>query len=443
MRYIFTLCMCLLIGNSALWGAIVDMRFQNPVVNGSTFTIDVQVQAATVDLLIGSGTVFFEYNQAAINAPTAVGDCFSENMICDGGSMSNYESMFRYLEINTPAQANYNFLLTMSEAACPDVTDDIWLKVATLTFQVVDPTAPMNLQFDLDHSMLNTDNDGLESHAFGTTNDFNLSVNDVIDQTIDRPVSVKAYLQGALSNNGGGTLMRDDLRMANFIPTSEPYSALSGFDIIGITPNYSMNAGVLNTTGNDAIVDWIYIDLRDSNDPRNIILSQAALLQRDGDIVGMDGVNPPTFKIFHDVYYVSIRHRNHLGVMTAQALDVDDTFIDFSATNTATWGTDALNNVGGIMTLWAGNSNGDDQVILQGISNDPNSIFFKVLTDPSNTNNTGNFILSAYDQNDLNLDGQTIFQGLDNEINLIFFNVLFFPQNTSQLAVQIIKEQLP
>jgi len=62
------------------------------------------------------------------------------------------------------------------------------------------------------------------------------------------------------------------------------------------------------------------------------------LLQRDGDIVNADGTSPLFFSgIAGGNYYVSIKHRNHLGVMSAaaQALAYAPTTVDFTSTSFA------------------------------------------------------------------------------------------------------------
>ena len=93
-------------------------------------------------------------------------------------------------------------------------------------------------------------------------------------------VSPKVYLQGAFINPNSGeeTLMRDDLRVGGLIPTTSPYAD-------GLT----CNASVFTATGSDAIVDWIWVELRDATDNTIVLASQSALLQRDGDVVGVDG----------------------------------------------------------------------------------------------------------------------------------------------------------
>ena len=106
-----------------------------------------------------------------------------------------------------------------------------------------------------------------------------------------------AFFQGAYINpvSGEETLMRDNLRTANLIPTTSPYA-----DVL------TCNASIFTPTGSDAIVDWVWVELRDENDNTNILASQSALLQRDGDIVGTDGTSSLSFDLANGNYFVAI-----------------------------------------------------------------------------------------------------------------------------------------
>ncbi len=153
-------------------------------------------------------------------------------------------------------------------------------------------------------------------------------------------------------------LMSDDLRTASLLPNNQPYNTAPW--------NYEgteqAGAGVLNTASNDAIVDWILVELRDHLNPQNILATKAALLQRDGDVVdAQDGISPLRFDNVSDGnYFVSVRHRNHLGCMTAApvALSSSASIIDF--TTSPVYGVNAQAPLGSIQALWPGDvtSNG-------------------------------------------------------------------------------------
>ncbi len=125
----------------------------------------------------------------------------------------------------------------------------------------------------------------------------------------------KVFLQGPFDN--GTTLMQDNLRTNTLLPSREPYSLASNFTL-GLQNNEVLApAAVFNVTGNDAVVDWVILEIRDAAMPENVIASRAALVQRDGDIVDSDGVSPVKFiGVPTGDYHVAVRHRNHLGVMT-------------------------------------------------------------------------------------------------------------------------------
>ena len=121
--------------------------------------------------------------------------------------------------------------------------------------------------------------------------------------------------------------MRDDLRNL-YVTTTSPYSD-------GLTCDVSVfNDGGTSGTGssNDDIVDWIFVELRDATDNTLVKSSQSALLQRDGDIVGVDGLSNLEFPVETKSYYVAVKHRNHLGMMTASTVALSDTVtaVDFT-----------------------------------------------------------------------------------------------------------------
>lgn len=131
-------------------------------------------------------------------------------------------------------------------------------------------------------------------------------------------LSAKVLLQGIFDTSS--SMMNDLLRSNSLVPMREPYTAISGMS--NLQNAYKLMPKALQTnTGNDAVVDWVTVELRDENTPETILATRAALLQRDGDVVDTDGVSPVKFKgIDPGNYYVAIRHRNHLGVMTQAAV---------------------------------------------------------------------------------------------------------------------------
>ncbi|MCU0347053.1 MAG: LamG domain-containing protein, partial [Saprospiraceae bacterium] len=174
-------------------------------------------------------------------------------------------------------------------------------------------------------------------------------------------VSPKVLLQGPY--NAG--LMTDALRNSGLVPTNEPYTALNFVHKNG-GGEETCPASNFSVTGNNAIVDWVFVELRDAATPSNVLYTRSALLQRDGDVVEMDGVSPLDFRqALPRNYYVAVRHRNHLGVMTGSstALTAVATPLDFTLGATGVWGSNARTEVAaGVFALWAADLNASGAV---------------------------------------------------------------------------------
>ncbi len=278
--------------------------------------------------------------------------------------------------------------------------------------------------------------------------------NDFEDIFVDRTFNIltRIALQGAVREDAGGMnanpLMGDELRQENLIPNVEPYSGAAGvIQHFGNGGGEEAAAGIFATTGSDALVDWVVVEVRDAIDPTNIISTRSALVQRDGDVVDIDGVSPVSFSdVEEGSYHIAIRHRNHLGIMTAGTITFDgsqDIVIDFTDLATATYGENAQVDMGGYQAMWAGDLNSDGQVIFQGNANETGNVFFDVLTAPENNGAVTNYILEGYSNSDIKLNCQTIFQGANNEPTEAFFIILGHPNNTDFLSNFIINQQLP
>ncbi|WP_422105428.1 BspA family leucine-rich repeat surface protein [Winogradskyella sp.] len=137
-------------------------------------------------------------------------------------------------------------------------------------------------------------------------------------------VSPIVYLQGTAINPNSGeeSLMRDDLRVDGLLQTTSPYGDAA-----------IAEASVFAVAGSEAIVDWVWVELRDESDSDVVIDGQSALLQRDGDVVATDGFSPVTFQQPEGSYFVVVNHRNHVGIITAttQPLTSTTSLVDLTA----------------------------------------------------------------------------------------------------------------
>ncbi|HEY0978975.1 MAG TPA: pre-peptidase C-terminal domain-containing protein, partial [Flavobacteriales bacterium] len=225
-------------------------------------------------------------------------------------------------------------------------------------------------------------------------------------------VAVKVFLDGAYRT--ADLLMVDALR-GNLLPLQEPYTAL-GHTLSGAR---TTTAPVLAVAGNNAIVDWVVVELRNNTSPFAVVEAKAGLLQRDGDVVAVDGTSALGFCAAAGTYRVSVRHRNHLGVMTnaGVALTTTPAAVNFTLPGTATYGTNARRTVGSVMTLWAGNTSGNTEVKYTGTGNDRDPVLGAIGgTVPTNT-------ISAYRVEDTNLDGTVKYTGTSNDRDVILISV--------------------
>ncbi|WP_298516977.1 hypothetical protein [uncultured Kordia sp.] len=255
-------------------------------------------------------------------------------------------------------------------------------------------------------------------------------------------VSPKVFLQGAALNPtmGEETLMRDDLRSNSLLPLTSPYS-----------DSATTISTVFDVTGNDAIVDWIWVELRDATDNTIVIKGTSALLQRDGDVVSaVDGISPVTIsQASPDMYYVLIKHRNHLGIMTAATVALSEMteIVDFTnSNNQITFGTNAQTTFGmpaNIVGMWSGNANGDMAIQYSGTTPDVPGILSNVLNDPGNFLNFPTFVVVGYNMNDVNMDGSTQYSGTTPDTPFVLQNVLAHPGNFLNFSTYQIQEQLP
>jgi len=224
-------------------------------------------------------------------------------------------------------------------------------------------------------------------------------------------VQVRMILAGPYDATTG--LMHDDLRTNGLLPHTEPYTAL-GY------PDVEVDGTVPDTTwtiaGQNAVVDWVLVELRDASDPTVVVARRAALLQRDGDVMGADGYNHLLFNVPAGQYYVAVRHRNHLAAMTATSVMVNASTaaIDFSSPTTATYGVGARDTLSfGRSGLWAGNATTDGVIKYTGTANDRDAILSRTGGgDPTAT-------VAGYFSEDVNMDGTVKYTGTNNDRDAI------------------------
>jgi hypothetical protein len=203
-------------------------------------------------------------------------------------------------------------------------------------------------------------------------------------------LDLKVYLEGPFN----GSEMNTDLYSNSLIPLLQPFNSPPW--------NYTGSEGILVLPAAQ-ISDWMLIEIREAEDVSSatsdtIIARQAAFLLNDGRIVDLDGYSPLRFEIIDSQdLFVVLYHRNHLGIISANALTKDQSLYSYDFTTGAE---QAYGNINAQIQLstspetWgmiAGDANGDGNVFVS----DKALIW---------DNQTGN---SGYIESDFDLSGQS------------------------------------
>ncbi len=112
-------------------------------------------------------------------------------------------------------------------------------------------------------------------------------------------VDIKIFLEGPYNNT------TTNMNASLTVPFDSPYPE----DPVHVEP-----------IPNNNIVDWALVELRDKNDSSVIISSRSAFIKKSGVIVDLDGSSSLQFSKPIGDYYIVVKHRNHLGVMSSSAV---------------------------------------------------------------------------------------------------------------------------
>ncbi len=143
---------------------------------------------------------------------------------------------------------------------------------------------------------------------------------------------LRVLLQGAYNTLTSN--MSTTLRNTNRLPLSQPYNTAPW--------NYP---GSENTPTYDAqpatATDWVLIEVRSAADPTQLLDRRAGFVLSNGVVVSTGGTNGITFgSIGAGNYYIVVRHRNHLPIMSSipVALPNNGNPYDFTLSAAKTFG---------------------------------------------------------------------------------------------------------
>lgn len=239
--------------------------------------------------------------------------------------------------------------------------------------------------------------------------------------------NIKVFLQGPYNTATG--LMKTDLRMGNafgttnLLPEAQPYS--------GSPWNYTGTENVDTANHPSNAVDWVLVELRSTYNGSPVTNGQAAgFLLDDGSIVDTSGQNAIRFyNVNSGYYYVVIKHRNHLPIMTRDsiALDGSSALYDFTSlgqiqaygSDTTTYLKLPMNEiVSGTYCMWSGDVNANNEIRYNLASNDRVIILSAI--GGSNVNTS---ITNIYAAEDVNLNRQIRYNLANNDRVIILQNI--------------------
>jgi len=171
--------------------------------------------------------------------------------------------------------------------------------------------------------------------------------------------NLKIFLSGSYAVNSDSMYTR--LSQRNFLPSAPP-ETLSSKTVPFILAN---NTQYTLQTGTSTIVDWLVLEFLDMS-TMNPVDTVAALLRNDGKIVSTTGFNlvPLDTRITPGNYYVIIRHRNHIAVLSFNTVQVSQNpeLYDFTVSPGKVYGSELKLLKTGLYGMFAGDSNYDGAV---------------------------------------------------------------------------------
>lgn len=164
----------------------------------------------------------------------------------------------------------------------------------------------------------------------------------------------------------GPNAMNTDLNSADLLPLAQPY-ADPLFD--GTDRAYAGTETVAADffTTHPDIVDWVLLELRTGTGAETVVSTRPAFLKSDGTLVGLTGSGHVAFVgVAQKAYYVVVRHRHHLPIMTPAALSPAGATLthNFSTAQAQAFGTFPMREVDttpSTFALRAGDGNADNQ----------------------------------------------------------------------------------
>ncbi len=221
--------------------------------------------------------------------------------------------------------------------------------------------------------------------------------------------NVQALLQGSYIGQGAMGAWLNELEL---LPLAHPYAA---------APWKYGGAEAVEALPHEHIVDWVLMELRTAPEATSTVAQKAAFITAEGKVVDLDGESMVPFEgLEPGAYYLVLRHRNHLGVMSAEpvplAADSSTALYNFSEAGGRAYQDDQapmVKMIDGFYALVGGDASGDGILVrYDGPQNDREALVTAL------GGNIGS-IQFGYNNGDLNMDGLVRYNGPRNDRTLI------------------------
>ena len=224
--------------------------------------------------------------------------------------------------------------------------------ILTLNFTYHGGTSPLNF-YDIGETCEYTE--GITNAVLYDQPTGNFYINGSVSLATTPLLNTKVFLEGPYS---GGS-MSTSLKTLNVIPLTQPYS--------GSPWNYSGIEHVASIPAN--VTDWILVELRTGTSASTKLATRAGFLKNNGVITDLNGIDLLSFVgLSAGNYYIVIRHRNHMPVMSAGPAPVSSSsaLYDFSiGAGQVYGGANGYKNIDPVLLKWgmvAGDASNDGRV---------------------------------------------------------------------------------
>jgi hypothetical protein len=163
----------------------------------------------------------------------------------------------------------------------------------------------------------------------------------------------------------------------------------------------------------------------------------------------MDGVSMITTSRPAGDYLISIKHRNHLGVLSKKiTLDETCPLLDFTSTATPWWGQHAMVRMELLIgefrqALWAGDANSNELINYNGMGTEFDSGLISLLTGGFAGTCGLDIQTGVYNAADIDMDGDIDCSGGQDDMELLKDNIVWRHPDATGVGTFIITQQIP